>query len=893
MGALVSLVMSDIVESTRRWAADEAAMATDLEQHDRVLRAALEGAGGSVCKHTGDGLLAMFDDPAAAVDAAAAIQRAVGAATWRHAEGLRVRVAIHAGLVHRRDNDLFGTAVNRVARLLALCPAGAVLVSGVVAGMLAERALEALALRRVGAVTLTGFATPEEVHALAGPGLTSVETVTSSDTGARGGRLPAVDETLVGRDEEVAAIWEALAQARLATLVGVGGMGKTRLALEIAAGAAESFADGAWWIDLSAATSQDAVLPVAMTAVEAREIPGRTKLQSFTDRFAEAQGLVVFDNCEHVLPAARALVEALRGAAPEMRILATSREALGLRGERILPVGALPAPDATRLFAERARAIRPDLDIAANRETIARLCARLDFIPLAIELAVARCRSMTPSDLEKRLTDRFRLLRGGRAGAERHRTLQAAVAWSHSLLDAEERHVFERMAIFAGGALLDAIAMVAERDEMDTLDILDRLIARSMITATDTKLGMRYGQLETLRQFAEDRLVEAGAIDEIRERHLSWVVALASSLPQARGLEAEAEAFARLGAELDNLRVAIALARDSSRDETVYAIGAGLENMAYLRGDWDLVDQTRPHLLAQVPTEAAIACEVRAGLIDVQRGAGNSGPRFRTHADLPTWFARVSLATRHQLIVIQLLTGGDLRFLGDLVDADRPGSPAEQLRVDTTRLFLAFARQGSEKLCMAEIGEIEEIGRRAVGLARELGTATRLAMALLAFSYAVFQERPTVARPLAGESAAIFDRLGAVYVRDMARRAVILTQLATGVSPEGLCAARDDIALFLSKTQLLLALSTAGAALPAIARNDPGACLRLWAVRRRVIGTDRRRELEAAGLSLPGDVDALMRETADKTLSDAIKDVLAALDRVIADMTSGSPSGDA
>jgi class 3 adenylate cyclase len=245
MGALVSLVMSDIVESTRRWAADEAAMAEDLELHDRMLRAALESAGGHVCKHTGDGLLAMFDDPAAAVDAAAAIQRAVGAAAWRHAEGLRVRVAVHAGLVHRRDSDLFGTAVNRVARLLAHCPAGAVLVSGVVAGMLAERALEALALRRVGAVTLSGFTTPEDVHALAGPGLTAVETVTSAGTGARGGRLPTVDETLVGRDEELAAIWEALAQGRLASLVGVGGMGKTRLALEVAVAAAESFADGA------------------------------------------------------------------------------------------------------------------------------------------------------------------------------------------------------------------------------------------------------------------------------------------------------------------------------------------------------------------------------------------------------------------------------------------------------------------------------------------------------------------------------------------------------------------------------------------------------------------------------------------------------------------------
>ena len=332
MGALVSLVMTDIVESTRRWAADEAAMAADLEQHDRVLREALESAGGVVCKHTGDGMLAMFDDPAAAIDAAASVQRAVLGATWRHAEGLPMRVAVHAGLVHRRDNDLFGTAVNRVARLLALCPAGAVLVSGVVAGMLAERALEALAMRRVGAVTLAGFAAQEDVHALAGPGLAVVEKLVATGSGARGGRLPAVDESLVGRADELAEIWDALSQARLVTLAGVGGMGKTRLALEVAAGAAENFADGAWWIDLSAATSAEAALPVAMSAVEAREIPGRTKLQAFTDRFAEIAGLVVFDNCEHVLPAAREIVEALRVAVPEMRILATSREALGLRG---------------------------------------------------------------------------------------------------------------------------------------------------------------------------------------------------------------------------------------------------------------------------------------------------------------------------------------------------------------------------------------------------------------------------------------------------------------------------------------------------------------------------------------------------------------------------------
>jgi predicted ATPase/class 3 adenylate cyclase len=882
MGALVSLVMSDIVESTRRWAADEAAMATDLEQHDRVLRAALEGAGGSVCKHTGDGLLAMFDDPAAAVDAAAAIQRAVGAATWRHAEGLRVRVAIHAGLVHRRDNDLFGTAVNRVARLLALCPAGAVLVSGVVAGMLAERALEALALRRVGAVTLTGFATPEEVHALAGPGLTSVETVTSSDTGARGGRLPAVDETLVGRDEEVAAIWEALAQARLATLVGVGGMGKTRLALEIAAGAAESFADGAWWIDLSAATSEDAVLPVAMTAVEAREIPGRTKLQAFTDRFAEATGLVVFDNCEHVLPAARALVEALRGAAPEMRILATSREALGLRGERILPVGALPTTDALRLFAERARALRPDLDIAGDRAVIERLCARLDGIPLAIELAAARCRSMTPAEIDARLDDRFRLLRGGRSGAERHRTLQAAVAWSYSLLDAEERHVFDHLAVFAGGTMVDGIAAVAARDEFDALDLLDRLIGRSMVIATRTAGGTRYHQLEMLRQYAEDRLAETGGFDDARARHLAWISALATTLGDASGLQAEALAYARLGAELDNLRLAVAHAIAADQRPTAFEILGKIQNIAYLLPAWDVFDWIRPlHVDAQ-SSSAELLYALRSDFIDWCRGMPAQRPPLRARSDLPVWYARLPMPTVILYLQQQILSGGDLDLAGELLEACQASNDLERVRIDRLRLFLAYARQWDGHLSREDLDRVRQIGTRSVALARRLDLGAGLMMNLVGFAYALRPEHPAEAVELAREAAAIATRLGAGYALEQANRILIPALAVTEPSPQNIAAVRDGIAVAAERQQMTAAAQLAVAALPLFARADPEAALRLLAVMKRTVGVDRRRDLAAAGVALPDDIDDLDRRHATATMADAIRGVLAALDDAIA-----------
>lgn len=882
MGALVSLVMSDIVGSTRRWAADEAAMAADLELHDRVLRAALESAGGAVCKHTGDGMLATFADPSTAVDAAAEVQRAMAATSWRHAEGLRVRVAVHAGLVHRRDNDLFGTAVNRVARLLDLCPAGAVLVSGVVAGMLAERALEVQSLRRVGSVTLAGFSTPEEVHALTGPGLEVVDALSVAGTASRGCRLPAVDESLVGRHDELAAVWDALARGRLATLAGAGGMGKTRLALEVAAGATESFADGAWWIDLSSATSVDAALPVAMAAAEAREIPGRTKLQSLTDRFAEMSGLVVLDNCEHVLPAVREIVDALRAAAPEIRILATSREALDLRGERILPVGALPAGDALRLFSERARAVRPELDVDADRETIARICARLDGIPLGIELAAARCRSMTPSEIDARLGDRFRLLRGGRTGAERHRTLQAAVAWSHSLLDEHEREVFDAMAVFAGGALVDGIAAVAGLAEMDALDILDRLVARSMVVATTTHLGTRYSQLETLRQYAEDRLVEAGTIGAARERHLAWMASVAAGLKRASGLHAEAAACARFDAELDNLRIAIAHAMGAGRRREACEVVADIMQIAYQRPAWEALDWVRPLPIGPASSAAEIQCEVRGAFIDWHRGRSTGHAALRSVEDLPAWYKAAPVDAKWVYLQTQMLSGTDLGVVRDLLDAIVPASDGERLRLDRLRLFLAWVRQWNGRLEDAELERVRELGAATVARARRLGGASGLRATLVAFAFAMQRARPAEAVALAREAAGIARDLGDEFTLDQANRVLLPALVATDPSPANVVAVRDLVAAQLRKRQLTGAAQVLISMLPLFARDDPEAALRLHAVLRRAIGVDRRQDLEDAGISIPGQSEELDHRMAGVTLEDAIKGGLAALDRVIA-----------
>ena len=298
--------MTDIVDSTRLWAQHEQEMAQDLEEHDRAVRDVVARRGGSVFKHTGDGAIAAFADPTAAVVAAAELQQAMSALAWRTPDGLRVRVAVNTGAVVERDGDLFGTPVNRVARLVDLCPPGAVLVANSTTGLVTASSLSLLALRPVGRVALKGLEHPETVHALVGPGLTDVTHVAGDlGTASTPGSLPRADLPLVGRGEESKAAWAAVLADPIVSIIGVGGMGKTRLALDVATGLAVEFADGAWWCDLSVATSADAVAPVILDALAARQAAGRSPIESICDGLMGRRALVVLDNCEHVVDIAR------------------------------------------------------------------------------------------------------------------------------------------------------------------------------------------------------------------------------------------------------------------------------------------------------------------------------------------------------------------------------------------------------------------------------------------------------------------------------------------------------------------------------------------------------------------------------------------------------------
>jgi predicted ATPase len=790
-----------------------------------------------------------------------------------------VRAAVHSGVVYERDGDMFGTAVNKVARILSVCPPGGVLVSNAVAGLLTDRAPEGVRLERVGEVALAGFTTPEEVHAVVGMGHGPVAVVESEVR--RESTLPAIHDELVGRADEVAAIWDAVGRARLVTLVGVGGMGKTRLALEVAAGAVAAYGGAVWWIDLANATSNDATVAVAMAAVGAREVAGRSPLQALCDRFAGVTGLVVVDNCEHVLSAARSMVDALRTARPSVRIVCTSREALGLRGEQVVPVGSLPLGDSVELFVERAGAVRPDLDVVADREVIERICARLDGIPLAVELAAARCRSMTPSDIDERLTDRFRLLRGGRDGAERHRTLQAAVAWSYSLLDADERAVFDQLAVFAGGSLVDGVVAVTGLDEFDVLDVLDRLVARSMVVATRTPLGMRYHQLETLRQFAEDRLVEAGTIIAVRDRHLDWVLVLANSLSMARGLEVEAAAFARFAVEVDNLRVAVAHALEQGRTDTAHAVVAFISGYAWWTPVWEVLDWVRP-----VPAECrwnpiSAICEAIGLAADTQRGLRSL--RAETVDDVPDWYGVAPTVGKILFIFNHSLSGGTPAIADELLDGLQPADDSERAQIDGQRMLAERFREEGSFVAAAPVDELVALAERATSMARLSGSAANLAAVNSNASDGLLRHRPDLAERYAREALAIADRLGAGLLSDAAVRGILAALMLSAPSRERLAELHRRGRESLERNRIHAAAGLIWAAVDQVAASDPQLVLRFWSVWKRDFGVDARRLLLEAGVPFPEDPGGLEREVADVSVGDATRAMLAALERLLID----------
>ena len=570
----LTFVLTDVEGSTRLWEAHGQAMGSALATHDRLVSRAVADHGGRLVKAKGEGdsSFSVFASPVQAVAAALALQRALAAAPWPLPAPLAVRVAVHAGEVQEREADFYGPVVNRCARLRAIGHGGQVLLSAVVAELVREDLPAGAYLRGLGAHRLKDLAAPEQVFQLCHrdlreqfPHLNSLE--------ARPNNLPMQLTSFVGRERELAALQQQLAAHRLVTLVGIGGCGKTRLALQAAADAVEDYPDGVWLVELAPLSEPSLVEQQLATVLGIREDVGTSEPggQSLTDRLvgylAARRALVLLDNCEHLVEACAALAARLVATCPDLTVLATSREPLGVSGEVTFGVpplavepldpAAVDGTEAVRLFVDRAGLVDPAFALTPeNAAAVAGICRRLDGIPLAIELAAARTRSLTPQQLDDRLGDRFRLLTGGsRTSLPHHQTLRAAVEWSHRLLSEPEQVLFRRLAVFAGGCTLEAAEQVGAGtgDDLDVLLLVAALVDKSLLVHEPA--SRRYRMLETIRQFAWEELRRAGEEDELRARHRDWCLALAEAVVSATPLAPSR--MARLAAEQDNFRAAL------------------------------------------------------------------------------------------------------------------------------------------------------------------------------------------------------------------------------------------------------------------------------------------------------------------------------------------------
>ena len=658
---IVTFLFTDIEGSTQLWERHSQQMRGALARHDALLRTAVLDHGGGVVKSTGDGLLAVFAAAAPALAAALAAQRALAAEPWPQIapHHLRVRMGLHSGEADLREQDYFGTAVNRAARVMALGHGEQILLSAATAVLLQDTLPAGTSLRDLGDFPLRGLSRNEQIYQVLAPDLRPDFPPLNSDKGSAG-NLPAPAGSFIGRAREMAEVQAALAQTRLLTLTGPGGTGKTRLSLQVAAAVQDSYKDGAWLVELAPIPDPDLVATAVAGIFGLSGQPANETRDMLVDFLREKELLLVLDNCEHLIAACARLAADLGAACPRLTIFASSREVLNVYGETTyhLPTLSLPSPsevtlreigrsEAVQLFVARAAAAQPGFRLTeTNAPPTAQVVRRLDGIPLAIELAAARLKAFSVEQIAARLDDRFRLLTGGsRTALPRQQTLRALIDWSYDLLEEEERQLFRRLSVFMGGWTLEAAESIA--GALDIYTLLPDLVSKSLVTLQTEGASEghepRYLFLETIRQYARDRLVESGEMVDARDRHFAYYEALAESVNFGDGPGMADLVSGRFDPEVDNLRAALEWATDRYPQRALTLI-------------WNLF----PMMADQIPGSQSIDWTVGA-----LRGLDE---RLAAGAEVPPEIAAVRLQgmVTHSLLLL---------FMGQLKDA---GSAAGQ-----------------------------------------------------------------------------------------------------------------------------------------------------------------------------------------------------------------------
>lgn len=581
----VTLLLADVEGSTRLWETQPDEMSAAVAQFDRRISEIIAAHGGvrPVEQGEGDSFVAAFSRAGDAVACALELQR-------ESVAPIRLRIGVHTGDIQLRDEGNYaGPTINRAARLRDLAHGGQTVLSGTTSDMVVDRLPRDTFLIDLGVHALRDLPRPERVVQLCHPDLRNHFPPLRTSKAVGAPNLPPQLTSFIGRGADMADVMRLLDEGRLVTLTGAGGAGKTRLAIEVAARMAPDCRDGVYYVDLAPITDPDVVPIAAARALALPDQPGRSTMDALLRFVGDRNLLVVLDNCEHLLDACAALVVALLGSCPSAILLATSREPLGVPGEVTRQVPSLSlADEAVELFTDRARLARPDFAVTdENSATVAEICRRLDGMPLAIELAAARVRALSLPEIVASLHDRFRLLTGGaRTAVRRQQTLRASVDWSHALLTEPERVLFRRLAAFLGGFDLDAAQVVAGGGELQRYQVLDQLtllVDKSLVVAEASEGRTRYRLLETVRQYALEKLGESGEADDVRVRHRDYYTAMAMQLDTA-DRTSNATLLDQVEREIDNLRAAFAWSREQCETELALVLASALQRLWMGRG---------------------------------------------------------------------------------------------------------------------------------------------------------------------------------------------------------------------------------------------------------------------------------------------------------------------
>jgi predicted ATPase/class 3 adenylate cyclase len=598
----VAFLFTDIEGSTKRWERHRDAMDGAVRRHDALVRAAIENRGGYVFKTVGDAFCAAFARVSDAVAAAVDAQLAIANEDFSAVDGLRVRVGLHVGEASERDGDYFGPAVNRAARLLSVGHGGQVLLSGIARDLADTDLPMGASLIDLGSQRLKDLTEPEHVWQLTVEGLPA-EFLPLTSLDARPNNLPVQSTSLIGREHDLDEVKALIVNHRLVTLLGAGGVGKTRLALQVGADLLDRYPDGAWIAELAPVTDAELVSSVIAKMLGISQQEGRPVDESIPLWLKRKKVLLILDNCEHVVEIVARLADAIIHSCPDVLMVATSRQPLGIRGEVVhrLPslsipddIAGLRTPDALRygaiaLFVDRAKAADSRFSLSDdNALIVADVCRRLDGIPLAIELAAARVKVLSIHNLAQRLDDRFKILTGGsRTALPRQKTLSALIDWSYDLLTPQEQTLFSRVAVFAGGFGLDAATAVCAGegvDEVDLLDLLSSLTDKSLVVADTTGDRERYRLLESTRAYALQKLDASGERERLARRHAEYFCDQAQAADLRFGSESNAVWLASVELEIDNYRAALEWAFTDGHDEALGGAVAGALQPLWVAG---------------------------------------------------------------------------------------------------------------------------------------------------------------------------------------------------------------------------------------------------------------------------------------------------------------------